>query len=171
MALTQEIRATVRAAYQGRCGYCGISETWAGSELELDHFRPTAQGGSDALDNLVYACTTCNRFKSGYWPSADARESLRLLHPLHDDLSLHLQETADGQLMGLTSRGWFHIHRLHLNRPQLVEVRQFLQVNQPLQRALVQAQDVQAQLRTRIRDLEAEVAELQKLIALLTGAP
>jgi hypothetical protein len=27
---------------------------------------------------------------------------------------------GDGRLTGLTSRGWFHIQWLHLNRPQLI---------------------------------------------------
>src|SRR3712207_7162550 len=48
-----------RRLYQERCGYCGVREVEAGSELELDHFQPRAAGGSDDLDNLVYCCPTC----------------------------------------------------------------------------------------------------------------
>ena len=38
--------------------------------MEVDHFCPPGHDGTDALDNLVYACTICNRFKSDYWPIA-----------------------------------------------------------------------------------------------------
>jgi len=34
MTLSPEIRAAVRKAFQRRCGYCGVSEVWVGSELQ-----------------------------------------------------------------------------------------------------------------------------------------
>lgn len=105
MTLTARIRQTVREAYNFRCGYCGVTETQTGSELEIDHFQPLAHGGTDNLDNLVYACSACNRFKGSYWPIKEAPESLRLLHPLRDARHDHLQLTNDGQLAGLTPRG------------------------------------------------------------------
>lgn len=48
---------------------------------------------------------------------------MRLLHPRRDDLTLHLNETADGYLTALTNRGQIHLQRLRLNRPQLVAAR------------------------------------------------
>lgn len=169
MTITPEVRAAVREAYGRRCGYCGVMETWVGGELEIDHFRPLLHGGTDALDNLVYACTICNRFKSDYWPTPDASETLHLLHPKRDDLAAHLLETADGRLIGLTPRGWFHIERLHLNRPQLVELRRLRQTEQTLQRDLALAQESRTRLQKRISELEAEATRLREIIARLTG--
>lgn len=63
MAVSVETRAAVRIAFGGRCGYCGVSETSVGGALERDHVHPVAAGGSDEIENLVYACTACNRFK------------------------------------------------------------------------------------------------------------
>ncbi|HTN88093.1 MAG TPA: HNH endonuclease signature motif containing protein [Sorangium sp.] len=114
MAVSTEARSIVRAAFGGRCGYCGVSETSVGGELEIDHFHPLAAGGSDDIENLVYACTACNRFKGDYAPAPDAPESLRLLRPQRDDFGAHVEETVHGRLIGLTPRGWFHIQRLHL---------------------------------------------------------
>ncbi|WP_437808131.1 HNH endonuclease [Sorangium sp. So ce1078] len=57
MTVSTEARAIVRVAFGGRCGYCGVSETSVGGELEIDHFHPLAAGGSDDIENLVYACT------------------------------------------------------------------------------------------------------------------
>ncbi len=168
MPVKPEIRTAVREAFGHRCGYCGVSEVWVGGELEVDHFLPTGHDGTDALDNLVYACTICNRFKSNYWPTTDAPDSLWLLHPGQDDLTAYLLETADGRLVGLTPRGWFHIDRLHLNRPQLIDLRQQYKTEQSLRREIVQAQNIKTQLQERIRELETELAELRKVIARLT---
>jgi len=168
MTVKPEIRAAVREAFGRRCGYCGVSEVWVGCELEVDHFCPPRHDGTDELDNLVYACTMCNRFKSDYWPSPDAPDSLWLLHPGQDDLTAHLLETADGRLVGLTPRGWFHIDRMHLNRPQLIGLRRQHRTEQSLRREIVQAQDSKIQLQERIRELETELAELREVIARLT---
>jgi hypothetical protein len=167
MTLPLEIRKAVRAAYHYRCGYCGAPESWAGGELEIDHFRPLSRGGSDTLDNLVYACTSCNRFKSDYWPSNDAPGSFKLLHPGQDTLETHIVEAATGRLVGLTPRGWFHIRWLHLNRPQLIEFRQLYQHDQALREALTQAEGIKTNLQKRIQELETEVAQLRDLIARL----
>jgi hypothetical protein len=111
MTVSAQTRAAVRTAFGGRCGYCGVSEASVGGELEIDHFHPLAAGGSDELENLVYACTACNRFKGDYAPARDAPESLQILHPKRDDVSAHVAEPAHGRLLGVTPRGWFHIQR------------------------------------------------------------
>src|SRR5262245_14303010 len=144
MAVSADARATVRAAFGGRCGYCGVSEASVGSELEIDHFYPQAAGGSDDIENLVYACTACNRFKGDYAPASDAPESLRLLQPQRDEMEVHLAETVHGRLLGLTPRGWFHIQRLHLNRPQLVEMRDLHRVMQAQKDDLTRAREAEA---------------------------
>ena len=117
----QERREAVRRLYDGRCGYCGVREAEAGSELEIDHFQPRAADGSDDPDNLVNCCPTCNRLKGDFWPANNPLTTpQRLLHPKRDDLSQHLGETSDGQVVALTATGAFHLERLRLNRPPLV---------------------------------------------------
>ena len=170
MTLDSELRAVVREAYRRCCGYCGVCEHNVGGMLEIDHFRPLRHSGTNALDNLVYACTTCNRFKGDYWPAPDVPESLSLLHPGRDK-STHLLETVEGRLAGLTPRGWFHIERLHLNRPQLIALRQARQMERLLQSETARAQDINIQLRKRIRELEAELIELRNTIASLSTNP
>lgn len=41
------------------CCYCGTEEV----PLTLDHLVPTAQGGPDTADNIVWACRPCNSSK------------------------------------------------------------------------------------------------------------
>lgn len=170
MAVSTETRAAMRAVYGGRCGYCGVHETSVGGELEVDHFHPQAAGGSDDIENLVYACTACNRFKGDYAPAPNAPESLQLLHPRREDLSVHVEETAHGRLIGLTPRGWFHIQRLHLNRPQLVERRHLHHVLEAQKADLSRAQEAEARLRRENDALQSEIARLRAAMeALLRG--
>jgi HNH endonuclease len=124
MAISAEIREQVRQRFAYRCGYCGVHEHEVGSELELDHFHPRSKGGSDELNNLIYCCPACNRFKRDYWPTdATATQTRRLLHPLRDRWDEHLIEEENGRIRALTESGAFHLASLHLNRPQLLAVR------------------------------------------------
>jgi 5-methylcytosine-specific restriction endonuclease McrA len=50
VTIAQDVRAAVRAAHNSCCGYCGVSETLVGGELEIDHFRPFSRGGADTLE-------------------------------------------------------------------------------------------------------------------------
>ena len=99
----------------------------------------------------------------------DDPDSFYILHPGEDDLSVHLQVTASGRLEGLTPRGWFHIHRLHLNRSQLVVWRQNRRRHAELEAALQQSELINAQLQRRIQELEQEAAILRRRIARLSG--
>jgi HNH endonuclease len=113
----------VRQRYNFSCGYCGVTEVETGGELTVDHFQPTSADGTDDDDNLVYACFRCNLYKSDFWPDSETPE-YRLLHPLLDDLTLHLaQDRETGLLLPLTDTGRFHLTLLHLNRPPLVQRR------------------------------------------------
>ncbi len=153
MSIPVELRNQIWETYKFACGYCGISEIDVGSELEIDHFRPIVKGGTDEPQNLVYSCTTCNRFKSHYWPTDNTPQTFHLLHPIADDLTTHIQETADGRINGLTQRGWFHIRWLHLNRPQLI----------------AQAELTNNELRTQVQALQSEIIQLRAIIARLRG--
>jgi hypothetical protein len=143
-------RQALRKRFQYRCGYCGVSETSAGAELTVDHFKPRSCGGLHEPDNWVYSCHACNEFKGDWWPVDSIR---RILHPLRDDLGVHLAEQEDGTLAPLTETGAFHIERLHLNRQQLIAYRR--------ERRFVEAPR-QAQARTveRLGELEKEVQDL-----------
>ena len=126
----------------------------------FDHFHPLAAGGSDEVENLVHACTACNRFKGDYAPAPDAPDALRLLRPQRDDMSAHITETTQGRLLGLTPRGWFHIQRLHLNRAQLIDMRHSYGVMQTQKDELLRAREAEARLRQENSALQRELARL-----------
>ena len=164
------VREAVRREFGYRCGYCGVHEEELGSELEVDHFQPRSVGGSDQLDNLVYCCPTCNRFKGDFWPAANPTATgCCLLHPKRDDPLVHFREEEDGRLTTLTETGAFHIERLRLNRPPLIALRRARQKMAQLLRELTAAREEQTQLRERIASLERELEKILEQLFRLLG--
>ena len=87
--MAHPLHEEVRHRYGFRYGYCGVSESDVGGQLTVDHYHPLAAGGSDTIENLVYACFRCNQYKSDFWPTtAEIEKGLRTLHPLLDDVTL-----------------------------------------------------------------------------------
>ena len=144
MALTTSELLALRQLYDFRCGYCGVSETEAGSELTVDHFQPRSQQGADSLANSVYCCIACNIFKGAHWSPGNVR---RILHPINAPFAPHIEALPDGTLRGITETGRFHLQRLHLNRPALIAHR-------------LDAQERQ-QERERIARIEAELEQIR----------
>jgi len=118
MTITTEIRKQVRQRANFACEFCGITETDAGGELTIDHYQPTAKGGDDGPENLLYCCARCNQYKLDYWPTYPDTPSL--WNPRREPASQHFLELDDGTLYPLTATGAFTLKRLRLNRPPLV---------------------------------------------------
>lgn len=147
-------REALRRRFEYRCGYCGTCEVDVGGELTVDHFQPRACGGSDAPDNLVYACVVCNDYKGDYWNPGSPE---RILHPLHDCMAEHIRECDDGTLQPLTATGRFHTGRLQLNRPQLVLQRRRHRELQTIGRRLAQLEAENEALRRHVVAVEEQI--------------
>jgi hypothetical protein len=157
--MRQDERATLRSRFQFRCGYCGVSERDAAAELTVDHFQPRSQRGADEPENWVYCCHACNEFKGDYWqPDSPSR----ILHPLRDDLAIHMVEQEDGTLRPLTQTGAFHIERLHLNRWPLVAYRQERRLLQAASRAQARILERLQRLEEQVQTLTAQLEELDQ---------
>lgn len=63
------------------CQYCGHKVR----ELTLDHVIPRRRGGDHTWENIVSACTSCNRHKAGCTPSEAGMSLLRQPQPPQDD--------------------------------------------------------------------------------------
>jgi hypothetical protein len=155
-------RRALRERYDFRCGYCGTTEVDAGGELTVDHFQPESTGGEDSPQNWVYACIVCNDFKGNYWRPESPR---RILHPQCDLLAEHIHQSEDGILLPLTETGRFHIERLRLNRPQLLEQRRRNRELSDLRRRLMHLEEENLALRRHIQAIE------EQLILLLEELP
>jgi len=97
MTISADTRQIIREKFRYCCGYCGISESDVGGELEIDHFQPASKGGTNDIDNLVYACVHCNRFKGNYWPDETGSHAYLLLRPDKPDYAEHVDLTINGR--------------------------------------------------------------------------
>lgn len=57
------LREIVKGRDSELCQYC-YKHAPDGKDGEVDHILPLAQGGTDGIDNLVWACKECNQQKS-----------------------------------------------------------------------------------------------------------
>ena len=67
-------RRNIFARDENKCQYCG--KKFSTAELSLDHILPRSQGGESSWENLVCACTRCNKRKGGRTPE---EASMRLI--------------------------------------------------------------------------------------------
>ena len=121
MTVSDELRLLVRQRANFTCEYCGLREADIPDRLTIDHYQPSSKGGSDALDNLVYACIWCNQRKQAYWPASETDVSL--WNPRESAANDHFVYQSDGTVSPISAIGTFTIARLHLNRRALVEYR------------------------------------------------
>lgn len=56
------------------CGYCG--EEFTNNELTRDHIIPRSKGGPDVWENVVSACSPCNKHKDARTPEEANMELL-----------------------------------------------------------------------------------------------
>ena len=61
--ISKKVRFDVFKRDNFKCQYCG--GTPDESVLEVDHIHPVCEGGTNAIDNLLTACFSCNRGKGG----------------------------------------------------------------------------------------------------------
>jgi len=154
MNISETVRRQVRQRANFSCEFCGVTETDAGGELTIDHFRPQSRGGADDLDNLLYCCQRCNQYKADYWPTP-VDEPI-LWNPRQESVASHLLTLADGTLYPITPIGAFTLRRLRLNRPPLVA-----------HRLRKHHQGEEQRLLARYRDLVTVLEQLQAQHAVL----
>ncbi len=100
----------------GRCEYCRMHQSLQGATFHVEHIRPRAEGGSDDLDNLAWACPGCNLKKSNRQTiiDADTGAFVPLFHPRLQNWSEHF--AWNGYILtGLTPAGRSLIVAFELN--------------------------------------------------------
>ena len=169
MTIPSSVRLLVRQSARFAWEYCGVTETAVGGELTVDHFRPSAHGGTDDPENLLYCCQRCNGYKADYWPMAPHEP--HLWNPRQEPPTMHLLPLANGTVYPLTDAGAFTIRRLRLNRPPLVAHRRQQRERAEEQRLLEQHRAIVGLLEQLTRQqgilLEEQRALLEQQCALL----
>lgn len=103
----------LREDFKRICGYCGKHEEVTTRGFEPDHFVPFRIDQSRNLDysNLVYACFTCNRKKSGKWPTEDKNKpndgKVGFVDPATDEYDEHVGRKNNGCIEFYTDIGQY----------------------------------------------------------------
>lgn len=134
------------------CGYCGKPESLTAKGFEIDHLVPDNIAPERKLDytNLVYSCFTCNRKKSGKWPTKDKEKmhnnKIGIIDPVDAEFDTHIYRNKDGNIDGLTPLGKYickNIFKFH-QRP-MKELWKCMQI-----------MDKKAQLKNQLANLTQE---------------
>jgi hypothetical protein len=60
MSIPEELTRQVEARAQLRCEYCRMHQALQGATFHVEHILPGSRGGPTVLDNLAWACPSCN---------------------------------------------------------------------------------------------------------------
>jgi uncharacterized protein (TIGR02646 family) len=144
-----ELADAIKDLFHGKCAYCEQPMDYEMSKGVFDRYRPVVgaidlDGEIDPdhywwlayrWDNLLGACSRCNRAKGTRFPVDGPRaapeaqepglrsERALLLDPCRDRPEEHLAFDANGRVSGTTRRGQVTIEVLALNRDDLVRLR------------------------------------------------
>ncbi len=121
----QALRHQVIARANGLCEYCQTQQIIVVT-MEIDHIIPEASGGETQLDNLCYACISCNGSKLDAQTGIDpeSNSNVPLYNPRMQNWSEHFQWSEDSLcVIGLTATGRATVNRLRMNRNVIVESR------------------------------------------------
>lgn len=121
------LRRQVVERADGRCEYCGISESVAFAPHEIDHIIARKHGGETEAENLALSCILCNKYKGSDIASVDpgTEQIVPLYHPRQERWIDHF-ELHESHIMPLTPTGRATVRLLQLNQPDRVEERRLL---------------------------------------------
>ena len=119
-----EVGRQVAQRAAGRCEYCKMHQSLQGATFHIEHINPRCLGGGSQLNNLAWACPSCNLHKSARTDAPDFTERLvPLFNPREHHWDQHFA-WEDYLLMPLTEIGRATIALLHLNHERRIRIRQ-----------------------------------------------
>jgi len=128
-AISRTVRRRVRDRAFNRCEYCQHPADFACAPFVCEHVMPRVEGAGSSLSELAWACPGCNSHKYAKTHARDPRtgRTVSLLNPRRQQWSRHFAWSADFLLVhGRTAAARATIEALHLNRPQLINLRRAL---------------------------------------------
>ncbi len=127
--VTAAQRRIVLARARGHCEYCHSQARFATQSFTVEHILPRYIGGETTLDNLALACFGCNGHKhtKTHAPDPETGVKVTLFHPRRELWAAHFTWSAEyTHIIGLTPTGRATVAALHLNRPELINLRRVL---------------------------------------------
>jgi hypothetical protein len=129
MTLRSELEQAAERRADGRCEYCGMHQALQGARFHLEHIVPISRGGETKLDNLAWACPSCNLRKSNRTDAVDpnSAELVSLFNSRLHSWKEHFY-WDDYQVFGVSAIGRATISALDLNHNRRIRIRQAEQV-------------------------------------------
>ncbi len=125
------MRRQVRTRTRGLCEYCRCSALFTTAAFHCEHIRPREASGEATADNHAWACPWCNACKDTktHAPDPQTGRLVPLFHPRRQHWSRHFAWSEDFiVIIGCTATGRATVVALHLNRPELLNLRRVLHV-------------------------------------------
>ena len=121
----------VRHRAGNRCEYCRLPQAAFRRGFHTEHIVARQHGGSANLDNLAFACWSCNLKKGPNLSGIDPEtgQITALFHPRKDEWSVHFSAHVDTlvplgvEIRGLTPAGRATVRVLGLNEEMRQMVR------------------------------------------------
>lgn len=129
--ISRSLRRQVSEQAEGLCEYCRCPAHFTNASFHCEHIQPRNTGGRTTLDNLAWACPWCNSHKYTKTHAQDPHTGRRvpLFNPRRQQWSRHFAWSEDFMyIIGQTRTGRATVDALHLNRPQLLNLRRLLHV-------------------------------------------
>jgi hypothetical protein len=125
MTSRRDIEQHVQARAVGCCEYCRMHQSLQGATFHVEHVVPLSRGGDSQLDNLAWACPSCNLHKASRIDAIDpdAGNQVPLFSPRSDIWDEHFR--WDGyRIVGQTPMGRATVAALEFNHPRRIQIRQ-----------------------------------------------
>ncbi len=130
-AVPRVVRQQVRGRARARCEYCQHPASHACAPFVCEHVLPRVHGAGNTLPELAWACPACNSHKYAKTHARDPQTGriVPLFNPRHQRWARHFAWSDDFMvIIGLTATGRATVAALHLNRPELLNLRHALYV-------------------------------------------
>lgn len=124
MSISVDVRRQVEERARHRCEYCRLPSALQGATFHIDHILAISAGGTDDLDNLAFACPSCNLSKSSRATLLDPDTGcgVELFNPRRDRWADHFR--FDGYCVtGLTAMGRAIVGAFDLNTSRYILIR------------------------------------------------
>ena len=125
MSSWSEIAREVERRAEGRCEYCRMHQSLQGATFHVEHIVPRCLGGLSELENLAWACPSCNLHKSNRVEAEvpGSSETVSLFNPRTDKWDENFC-WDDFCITGRTPVGQATVAALSLNHERRIKVRQ-----------------------------------------------
>lgn len=124
MTIERRLAALIERRAAARCEYCRMHQSLQGATFHIEHIVPRSRGGETVLENLAWACPTCNLHKSDRIdiPDPQTGQIVALFNPRTERWNDHFR-WEDRFLVPLTAVDRATVAVLELNHPRRIRIR------------------------------------------------